>query len=116
MSANITAWSSLTPVLHSSEISFDILAIQEHKLPKHKWGPSQKDLPKRYRAAGSAAFTTGKGGHSSGVGFVWPTHLPVTQTGHLFNEPRRYSIEAYGIHLVSFYGAHDPTAVYQALQ
>jgi hypothetical protein len=115
MSANITSWNSLTPILQGPELCFDVLAIQEHRLVKAKWGCAQKDLPSQYRAAGSAAMLTAQGGASSGVGFVWPTHMPVTQAGHLFNEPRRYSIEIFDIQFVSFYGAQDPPAVYEAL-
>jgi hypothetical protein len=56
--------------LRDHEIPFDVLAIQEHRLPKPLWAGAQAKLPRHLRATGSGAIVTDKQGHSFGVGFV----------------------------------------------
>jgi hypothetical protein len=39
-----------------------------------------------------------------GCGFVFPSHLPVMQAGHLTNTPYAYSVVVYGMLFISCYG------------
>jgi hypothetical protein len=54
-------------------------------------------------------------GDNGGCGFVFPSHLPVMQAGHLTNTPYSYSVVVYGMLFISFYGTWCPRDTFTML-
>jgi hypothetical protein len=102
-------------VLTSNEISFDLLAVQEHHLVAGKWSQAQHDLPSNLRAVTGPARATKSGGSEGGVAFIFSPTLPVAQVGALLKGPRWLSLELYGVTYVSFYAPQHRKEAFELL-